>query len=277
MAVTTRNFRLTYWILSSLSLVMLLGTIVLAIRIGTDKRLPFFLADTRLYTEYFFFGKPVGIQLAAALEMCVLALGVSAVLMVVLFTFQKTVSAEVYLIALWVFLVDVETLRLLMLVIAQRSTSIGSLVSLTRVVYGGRFTGLILLFISGLYAVGIGHERPQTGALLALLFGTMLAMLMPISIDRFQSSFMLQAGYRNITMIVTTSLIVINCVDYFVAARLKEDMSYAYAGIGLTAAASAWVWLWDARSLVGGMGVALFFVLCVLVATERLHKIYIWK
>jgi len=256
---------------------MLLGATVLAIRVGFDKRLPFFLADSRLYTEYFFFGAPVGIQLAAALEMCVFALGVSAILMVVLFTFQKTVSAEVYLIALWMLLADAETLRLLMLVIAQRSTSTGSLVSLTRVVYGARFTGLIALFISGLYAVGIGRERPQTGYLLSLLFGSMLAMLMPISIDRFQSSFMLQAGYRDITMIVTAALIVINCVDYLVAARLKEDASYTLAGIGLTAAAGAWVWLWDTRPLGWGIGIALFFVLCVFLAIKSLHKIYIWK
>jgi hypothetical protein len=256
---------------------MLLGTIVLAVRIGTDKRLPFFLADSRLYTEYFFFGAPVGIQLAAALEMCVFALGVSAVLMVVLFTFQKTVSAEVYLIALWIFLADAETLRLLMLVIAQRSTSIGPLVSLTRVVYGARFAGLIALFVSGLYAVGIGHERPQMGYLLAVLFGAVLAVLMPISIDRFQSSFILQAGYRDITMIVSAALIGINCVDYLVAARLKEDVSYAFVGIGLTAAAGAWVWLWDTRPLGWGMGGALFFALCAFLSVERLHKIYIWK
>lgn len=275
--MTTRNFRFTYWILLSLSLVMLLGAILLAIRIGTDKRLPFFLADSRLYTEYFFLGAPVGIQLAAALEICVFALGVSAILTVVLFTFQKTVSGEVYLLVLWVFLADAETLRLLMLAIAQRSTSIGALVSLTRVVYGARFTGLIALFISGLYAVGVGRERPQTGYLLALLFGAVLAILMPISIDRFQSSFMLQAGYRDITMIVTASLVAINCVDYLVAARLKEDKSYAFAGIELTAAAAAWIWLWDTRPLGRGMVGVLFFALCVFLAIKRLHRIYIWK
>lgn len=275
--MTTRNFRFTYWILATLSLMMLFGAIVLAIRIGTDKRLSFFLADSRLYTEYFFFKTPVGIQLASALEMCVFALGVSVVLQVILYTFQKTVSAEVYLIALWIFLADVEILRLLMLLIAQRSTSIGALVSLTRVVYGARFSGLISLFISGLYAVGIGHERPQTGILLALLFGAMFAMLMPVSIDRFQSSFLLQAGYQDITMIVTASLIAINCMDYLVAARLKEDMSYALTGIALTASAVSWVWLWDTRPVIWGMCVAFFFALCAFFAVERLHKIYIWK
>jgi len=277
MCVTTRNFRFTYWLFASLSFVMLLGAILLAIRIGTDRRLPFFLADSRLYTEYFFLGAPVGIQLAAALEICGFTLGITVLLSVVLFTFQKTVSAEVYLLVLWLFLADIETLRLLMLIIAQRSTSIGALVSLTRVVYGARFTGIVALFISGLYAVGLGRERPQTAYLLALLFGAVLAMLIPISIDRFQASFTLQAGYRAITMIVTTALVAINGVDYLVAARLREDPSYAYVGMGLTAAAAAWIWLWDTRPLGWGLGAVLFFVLCVLLAIKRLHAIYIWK
>lgn len=275
--MTTRNFRFAYWIFSIVSVLALAGSILLAIRTGTDKWLPFFLADAKLYTEYFFFGAPVGIQLAAALQICFLLLCSSAVLIIIFFTFQKTVSAEVYLIALWAFLVDAEALRLVMLIISQRSTSIGPLVSLTRVVYGARFTGLISLFISGLYAVGIGHERPQTGYLLAILFGAMIAMLIPISIDRFQSSFMLAAGYRDITMIVTISLIVINFIDYVVAARLKEDSSYVFAGIGLTIAAGSWVWLWNTRPLTGGIGIALLFAAGLFGVIERLHKIYIWK
>lgn len=275
--MTTRNFRFTYWILSMLSVTVLLGAIVLSVRIGTDKRLPFFLADARLYTEYFFLGAPFGIHLAEALEMCALSLGISVLLVAVLFTFQKTVSAEVYLVALWVLLVDAESLRLVMLLVAQRSTSIGSLVSLTRIVYAARFGGLIALFVSGLYAVGIGHERPQTGYLLSLLFGAMFAMLMPISIDRFQSSFMLQAGYREITIIVTGALLAINFVDYMVAARLKEDVSYALAGIDLTAAGVVWVWLWDQRPFVWSLAGAAFFSLCVFASIQRLHRIYLWK
>lgn len=275
--MTTRNFRVTYWLFASLSLVLLLGAILLAIRIGTDKRLPFFLADSRLYTEYFFLGAPVGIQLAAVFEICGLAVGVTALLTLVLFTFQKTTSMEVYLLVLWLFLADIETLRLLMLIIAQRNTSIGALVSLSRVVYGARFAGIIALFISGLYAVGVGHERPQTAYLIALLGGAVLAMLLPISIDRFQASFMLQTGYRDITMVVTVALVAINGVDYLVAARQKEDPSYAWVGIELTAAAAAWIWLWDTRPLGWGLAAVLFFVLCVVLAIKRLHAIYIWK
>ena len=275
--MTTRNFRVTYWILSLLSFAVLIGAIGLSVRIGTDKRLPFFLADARLYTEYFLLGIPIGIHLAEAAEMVVLSLGISALVVTVLFTFQKTVSAEVYLLALWALLVDAEALRLVMLLVAQRSTSIGVLVSLTRFVYGARFSGLIALFISGLYAVGIGHERPQTGYLLSLLFGAMFAMLMPISIDRFQSSFMLQAGYREITIIVTGALLEINFLDYLVAARLKEDVSYAFVGGGLTAAGVVWVWLWEQRPLVLSLAGAAFFSLCVFASIQRLHRIYLWK
>lgn len=275
--MTTRNFRFTYWILSMLSLVVLIGAIGLSIRIGTDKRLPFFLADARLYTEYFLFSAPIGIHLAEALEMVALSLGICTLLITVLFTFQKTVSAEVYLLALWALLVDAEALRLVMLLVAQRSTSIGALVSLTRIIYGARFSGLIALFISGLYAVGIGHERPQTGYLLSLLFGAMFAMLMPISIDRFQSSFMLQAGYREITVIVTGALLAINFVDYLVAARLKEDGSYALAGVALTVAGALWMWLWDQRPFFWSLVGALCLSICVFVAIQRLHRIYLWK
>ncbi len=259
------------------SVAVLIGAIGLSIRIGTDKRLPFFLADARLYTEYFLFSTPIGIHLAAAFEMIALSLGICTLLVTVLFTFQKTVSAEVYLLALWAVLVDVETLRLMMLLVAQRSTSIGALVSLTRIVYGARFSGLIALFISGLYAVGIGHERPQTGYMLSLLFGAMIAMLMPISIDRFQSSFMLQAGYSEITMIVTGALLAINLVDYLVAARLKEDVSYALVGVALTAAGAVWVWLWDQRPFFWSLLGTLCFSLCVFMAIQKLHRIYLWK
>ncbi len=275
--MTRRNFRFTYWLFSCMSLVMLISSVVLAVRIGTDKRLPFFLADLHLYTEYFFLGSPMGIQLAGALECCFLVLVATAMLIVVLFTFQKTVSAEIHLIALWIFLVEAEALRLPMLIMAQRSPSISSLISLTRLVYGARFSGLISLFISGLYAVGIGKEKPQTGYLFALLLGSMFAMLLPISIDRFQSSFMLQAGYSELTMIVTASLIVLNAIDYFVAARLKEDRSYAFVGIALTTAAASWVWLWDTRVFEWGLIVVIAFVLCVFASIKILHHVYIWK
>ena len=56
--MTRRNFRFTYWLFSSISLVILVTSIVLTVRIGNDKRLPFFLADLNLYTEYFFLDSP---------------------------------------------------------------------------------------------------------------------------------------------------------------------------------------------------------------------------
>jgi len=275
--VTRRNFRFTYWLFSSISLVILVTSIVLTVRIGNDKRLPFFLADLNLYTEYFFLDSPIGMQFAGALECCFLVFAATFMLIAVLFTFQKTVSAEIYLIALWIFLVEAEALRLPMLIIAQRSTHTGSLISLTRLIYGARFSGLISLFISGLYAVGIGKERPQTGCLLALLLGSVFAMLLPISTDRFQSSFMLQAGYSELTIIVTASLIVLNAIDYFVAARQKEEKSYVFVGITLTVAASSWVWLWNTRDFKWGLIVVIAFGLCIFASIKILHYIYIWK
>jgi len=78
-------------------------------------------------------------------------------------------------------------------------------------------------------------------------------------------------------MVVTVALVAINGVDYLVAARQKEDPSYAWVGIELTAAAAAWIWLWDTRPLGWGLAAVLFFVLCVVLAIKRLHAIYIWK
>jgi len=257
---------------------MILGAIiVISVKIGTDRRLPFFLADAKIYKEYFFWGLPIGIQLAESLKLGLLALGVCALLTSILFMFRKTVSSEVYLIALWIALADFESLRLIILLIAQRSTSIGVLVTLTRIVYAARFSGLIAIFISSLYAVGIGHEHPQTGYLFAILFGVMVAMLMPISIDRFQSSFLLQAGYKDITMIVTFSLLAISFIDYLVAAKLKEESAFVIVGIELILAGLLWVWLWEQRSFLVSVGAVVLLALSALRAIQKLHKLYIWK
>lgn len=275
--MTTRNFRFSYWILSVVSIAILGAVIVISVKIGTDKRLPFFLADAKIYKEYFFFGLPIGIQLAESLKLSLLALGACAILTSILFMFRKTASSEVYLIALWIALADLESLRLIILLIAQRSTSIGVLVTLTRVVYAARFSGLIAIFISSLYAVGTGHEHPQTGYLLAMLFGSMVAMLMPISIDRFQSSFLLQAGYKSITMIVTFSFLAISFIDYLVAAKQQEESAFVIVGIELTLAGLIWVWLWEQRSFVMSVAAVILLALSALRAIQKLHKLYIWK
>jgi len=275
--VTNRNVRLTFWIFACISMLILIASIYLVVQIAADKRLSFFLADARLYTEYFFFGVPVSIQLAAGIEYMLLVAGTTAALVAILLAFQKTISPEVYFVALWVFLVDIEALRLLMLLIARESTSTTTLVSLTRIVYGARFAGLFSIFISGLYAVGIGKERPQTGYVLSLLIGALIGVLMPISIDRFQSSFMLKAGYRELTIIVTGFIVALNCIDYFVSAQLKEERSYTIVGIGLTVAAAAWIWLWDTRPIIEGIIAVILFTGGVLIAVRKLHSIYLWK
>jgi len=88
---------------------------------------------------------------------------------------------------------------------------------------------------------------------------------------------MLQAGYSELTIIVTASLIVLNAIDYFVAARQKEDKSYVFVGITLTVAAASWVWLWDTRDFKWGLIVVIAFGLCIFASIKILHYIYIWK
>ncbi len=274
--VTLRGFRLTYQILAVFGLLFLLGAVVLGIRVGTDRRVIFFLADEQLYTEFFVLGMPLGIHQAGALQVGGLVLASAILLILIMFSFRKTVSTEVSMIALWLLAVAFETLRLLVLLLAQRFMSIGMLVSLSRAIVGARFAGLISLFISSLHAAGYGRDRLQNGYLLAVLGGTILAGFMPVSIDRFLPSFLLASGYREISTVVILSILVISLLNYLVASRLREEPSYAVVGFSMTGAAASWIWLWNLRTPFAAFAaIALFLVLTIL-TLKKLHEIYIW-
>lgn len=274
--MTLRGFRLTYQILASFGVLFLLGAALFGIQVATDRRVVFFLADEQLYTEFFVFGIPVGMHLVGALEIIGLVLAAAGLLIGIMFSFRKTVSAEVSMIALWLLSVGFETVRLPVLLMSLKITSIGMLGSLSKAVVGARFAGLISLFISSLHAVGYGRDRLQNGYLIALLGGVILAGFMPVSIDRFLPSFLLATGYREISTVVTISILLLSLIDYLVASRLREEPSYALVGFAVTGAAASWIWLWDLRApLVGLAAIACFAGLTALVL-RKLHDIYIW-
>ena len=205
------------------------------------------------------------------------ALYSALVLGYILYSFRKTVSAEVYFFAFWVLASGLETIRLLVFDLAAGGGSVYWQIAATRALLFARYGGYLSLFASGLYAAGFRNEKLGISAAVVMAISFGLAAAMPIDTGAFAVTLELRAGYAGINSILVLTVAIVTVADFLYAAYSTGERSYRAVALGaalLLIGHRLLTTQWNPFLMVAG------FVLLVAgswLFVSRLHAYYLWQ
>ena len=212
---------------------------------------------------------------AAGIGLCALfsALGLGFIL----YSFRKTVSAEIYFYAFWVLSVGLEVLRLASLGLAIDGGSSYWQIIATKALLLARYAGDLSLFMSGLYAAGFRNEKLGAVAIAVLALSLGLAAAMPVNTGSFSPTLELRAGYVELNAGLVIVVALVTVTNYLYAARATGEGSYRLVALG------AGVFLigqrllttqWNPFAIVAGFAL---LVVGSWLFVSRLHAYYLWQ
>ncbi len=212
---------------------------------------------------------------AAGIGLC--ALYSALVLGFILYSFRKTVSAEIYFFSFWVLSIGLEALRLLVFDFASGGGSVYWQIAATKALLFARYAGYLSLFASGLYAAGFRNEKLGTVAAVVLGISFGLATAMPINTGSFAPTLELRAGYVGINSILALAVAIVTVADYLYAAHSTGEGAYRIVAAGaavLLVGHRLLTTQWNPFAMIVG------FVLLVAgswLFVSRLHAYYLWQ
>ena len=212
---------------------------------------------------------------AGGIGLC--ALYSALVLGYILYSFRKTVSAEIYFFSFWVLSVGLEVLRLSVFDLAAGGGSVYWQIAATKALLFARYAGYLSLFASGLYAAGFRNEKLGTVVAIVLAISLGLATAMPVNTGSFAATLELRAGYVEINSILILAVAVVTVADYLYAAHTTGEASYRLVALGaviLLVGHRLLTTQWNPFAMIGG------FILLVAgswLFVSRLHAYYLWQ
>ncbi len=212
---------------------------------------------------------------AAGIGLC--ALYSALVLGFILYSFRKTVSAEIYFFSFWVLSVGLEVLRLSVFNLASGGGTVYWEIAATKALLFARYAGYLSLFASGLYAAGFRNEKLGSVAAVVLAISFGLATAMPVNTGSFAATLELRAGYVEINSILVLAVAVVTVANYLYAAHSTGEASYRLVALGAAVFLVGQRLLttqWNPFAMLGG------FVLLVAgswLYVSRLHAYYLWQ
>jgi len=212
---------------------------------------------------------------AAGIGLCTIFAALS--LGFILYSFRKTVSAEIYFYSFWVLSVGLEVLRLVVFDLAAGGGSVYWQIVATKVLLFARYAGYFSLFTSGLYAAGFRNEKLGTVAAVILALSLGLATAMPVNTGSFAPTLELRAGYVEINAGLVLVVALVTAANYLYAARSSGEASYRLVALGAAVFLVGHRLLttqWNPFAMIAG------FVLLVAgswLFVSRLHSYYLWQ
>jgi len=190
--------------------------------------------------------------------------------------FEKTQSPEILFIGLFALSFVFETLKIMVPLYKIYVFPSALLTAGTRLLFSGRFSGILALFVSSLYAAGISIQK-QGGIILTMLIAIFLVTLrIPVNGQSWDTSLAMLTGYSTMFRRTETILIIITIVSFLTASYTKDTREYrfvalgiflAFLGRGLLTGADTWLALILGLLLLGG-GTWLIML--------WLHRVYLW-
>ncbi len=269
--------RRVYWILFILACLCLTAFLPLYVSLLRRDADPAFLAAAGALGRF----ELLGIRLPSSwLVGTGIGLGVLyavAALSMILRSFRKTVSTEVYFYSFWVLSVAFELLRLLVFDLAASGASFRWQVLATKALYLARYAGLFSLFTASLYAAGFRNEK--IGGIIALVLAVSagISALMPVNSGSFAASLELRAGYAGLHFLFSLLLSCLIVVDFLHASRLSGEKSFRLAALGSAAflvGRHILVSQWNPIAIIAGFAL---LVAGSWLFVSRLHAYYLWQ
>jgi len=275
--VTIAARRRIYWCLFLTACASLIAFFPLYLQLSRGGRSPTFLLKANSLGSFHLGSFVLSSHYLAAGGIGLCALYSALVLGFILYSFRKTVSAEIYFFSFWALSVGLEVLRLSVFDLASGGGSVYWEIAATKALLFARYAGYLSLFASGLYAAGFRNEKLGAVAAVVLAISFGLATAMPINTGSFAATLELRAGYVEINSILVLAVAIVTVADYLYAAYSTGEASYRLVALG------AAVFLVGHRLITtqwNPFAIAVGFVLLVAgswLYVSRLHAYYLWQ
>ena len=217
-------------------------------------------------------------------ESAVINLSNSAALMVfalvsgiiILRSFRKTSSPEIFFLMVFLLSFFVESLRLVLIYISISGLPFENGMAVSRIIYFGRYLGVISLFLSGLFSCGIRTQRTEIlfglGAVISLTF----AFSIPLDSRGTDFNLIFTNGLEHEFFIGFLIIKILGVWNFFYAGIINNNRNYYIIGLGtLLITAGRELALHFQLPACSSMGLILLVLGTVLFGI-KMHKIYLW-
>jgi hypothetical protein len=267
--VTSAARRRIYWVLFVISSLCFVASVPLLVLASSNIRAADVLQQSGVWKLYRFAGLRLSPSLLAPFAVVLASAIAAGTLGMILLTFRKTVSPEIFFFSFWAAMLSLEVLRPIGFLLVLGGTPLSTQVLLAKLLLGVRYLGSLSVFISGLYAAGLRNEKPVYALALILAVSIALAMLMPVNTGLYSPNLALRTGYAFLNEGFYAVITLITVVNYLVAARTRSEKSYRLIAFGALA------FLTGSRVLASS--VAPLPILLAFVAIAGGASLYVWK
>lgn len=238
---------------------------------------PSFLERAHALGEYRIANLRLSTHLVVAAGTGLCALYSAFALGLILYSFRKTVSAEVFFFAFWVLTVGTEVLRLGSFTLGAGGAAVNWQILLAKTILFCRYAGNFCLLASGLHAAGYRNEKLGTAIALIVAVSFALASAMPVNTGSFAPTFELKPGYSELNDVFAILVGLVTIANFLYAAGYSGEHSYRLVALGsaallvghrlLVSQSNAFILVLGFALLVSG---SWLFV-------SRLHSYYLWQ
>ncbi|QQO09560.1 DUF3631 domain-containing protein [Breznakiella homolactica] len=199
-----------------------------------------------------------------------------ATTILIFYFFEKTQSSEILFFSLFVLSFTAEVMRTAVPLFSVLELPHVYLIMTGRVLYFGRYFGLLSLFAASVYAAGLDIQKQGTVILISFVITMLIAIGIPIDGLSWDTSFTVTTGYSSMFTLAEAGIGFITILSFFIAAYSRGSKEYTFIGIG-----SLLVYIgrnvlltadtWPPLPLAIAMLAAGTWLTCT-----RIHQVYLW-
>jgi hypothetical protein len=199
-----------------------------------------------------------------------------AVSILIYFFFEKTQSPEILFFGLFTLSFAFEALRFMLPLKELYGFSGVFLILGARILFLGRFFGILSLFASSLYAAGFDLQKQGTVVIAIAIAALIVSLGLPIDGFSWDTNLVMVSGYTVILRLAETGILVISVTSFFVAAYIRGSREYLVVGLGAFLVFAGRDLLINADTWL--TPVPGFVMLCAgtWLISAKLHQVYLW-
>jgi hypothetical protein len=199
-----------------------------------------------------------------------------AVSILIYFFFEKTQSPEILFFGLFTISFTFEVLRFMLPLKQLYGFSGVFLILGARILFFGRFFGILSLFASSLYAAGFDLQKQGTVVIAIAITALIVSLGLPIDGFSWDTNLVMVSGYTVILRLAEMGILVISVTSFFVAAYTRGSREYLVAGLGAFLVFAGRDLLINADTWL--TPVPGFVMLCAgtWLISAKLHQVYLW-
>ena len=190
-------------------------------------------------------------------------------------SFEKTSSAEIFFYSFFLVSLSFETLKMTQVLLMVQAKPFVFNVLLTRIIFFGRFFGLLCLFFSGMFSSWLQYQRIGLVLSVSLLTPVALALVIPISTD-VGRDLLFTFGIRREIGVTFYALEAFAVLNYIISGVLLNNREYIWMSTGILMILIGREFLFQGSGLTIALFGAALLTGGSLLFGKKAHNVYLW-